>query len=103
MSAIHKDRRYVKAARIIRLYANADPRAVCWRDGWTLAEHQAKYPDRNITWHAGHLIDGSTNWWPWFHVTIRPPEGDWLAPEASCCNIAAGNDARHIEPTTETW
>ncbi len=103
MSAIHKGRRYAKAARIIKLYCDADPNAICWRDGLTMAQHRDLYPDRKLTWTAGHMVKGSDSWWPWFHVTIQPTPGDWLAPEVSTCNIIAENEHRRADPHTERW
>jgi hypothetical protein len=90
MGLLHKDRRYVKAAKIIRDYANADTHAVCWRCGRTLRDHPA-----GAKWQAGHTIDGSTTWHIWPHVTRTPDPtltgpGGWLAPEASTCNASAG-------------
>lgn len=98
MSAIHRTPRYQKWAPIITAYAKATPDAVCWRDGWTMAEHIERFPGRRLTWHAGHTVKGSETWAPWVHVLFRPTEGDWLAPEVSVCNIGAGN--REREPSS---
>jgi hypothetical protein len=106
MGVIHKNRRYVKDSAIIRQYANVTPTAVCWRCGETMAQHQARHPNRRLTWHAGHTIKGSTSWHAWFHVSRVPPlpphpqapQGGWLAPEVSYCNIAHGN--REREPSS---
>lgn len=105
MGVHHKDRRYVLASQQLRNAANANPQAVCWRDGLTLTQHQARHPGRALKWTAGHTRQGSRAWQLWGHITTTPPDGDWLAPEVSCCNYSegasAGNRAR--EPHTETW
>ena len=100
----HADRRYVVEARRLRTIAARNPNTVCWRDGLTLAQHQQRWPDAHLTWTAGHTIDGSQTWRPWHNTTTVPPPGDWLAPEVSRCNIAAGNDARdHRHRTGYPW
>jgi hypothetical protein len=96
----HKGPRYVRMSAHLRHIANATPDAVCWRCGRTLQAHSPK--DR---WTAGHTIDGSTTWKLWTRVTHQPPPGDWLAPEASSCNMSHGaaEGNRRREPHTEAW
>lgn len=94
----HRGKRYVELGRLVITLANANPAAVCWRDGMTLAQHRTRYPGRNLRWHRGHTVKGSTTWQPWTDVTRRPPPGDWLAPEVSVCNIGHGN--REREPSS---
>ena len=93
----HKDHRFVKAARLVRQAANANPRAVCWRCGRTLLEHE---PRRSRKWSGGHTVDG-VNGPPWLHVERRPPPGVWIAPEVfGECNVTAGNEARKRQAST---
>lgn len=67
---------YEARARRVRDAAYADPTTRCWRCGRTLAEEQARQPDKQVVWHAGHTVDGSS---------AHP-----LAPEHSTCNLTAG-------------
>ncbi len=67
---------YPKRARAVRDRANADPSTRCWRCGLTLAEAVKRWPDRPISWHAGHVVDGDST---------AP-----LLPEHSTCNQRAG-------------
>lgn len=100
----HRTWRYTRAAKAVRNAANANPNAVCWRDGNTLAEHQRRNPNRIITWHAGHTRPASTSWTPWLQVTKQPPPGDWLAPEASLCNqSSAHTERRRSNRTSRPW
>jgi hypothetical protein len=97
----HRDRRYVVLGQRVIDLANANPHAVCWRDGWTLEQHRVRFPGRRLKWHRGHTRKGSRTWQPWLNVTQQPPDGDWLAPEISACNIGHGN--REREPHSEIW
>jgi hypothetical protein len=97
----HRTYRYRIAAKAICLTATANPNAVCWRDGLTLGEHQARWPGSCLRWTAGHTRAGSESWTPWLRVTERPPTGDWLAPEISRCNYA--NHRRPANPTSRRW
>lgn len=72
----HHSGSYGVRARAVRDAANADPSTRCWRCGKTLAEARRMWPDRNVTWHAGHTVDGNSAF----------P----LAPEHSVCNTSAG-------------
>ena len=94
----HRDPRFTRASRLVRLAANTNPRAICWRCGRTLTEHEPR-PSRK--WSGGHTIDG-VNGPPWLDVTRRPPAGQaWIAPEVfGECNVVAGNDARHANRRT---
>jgi len=67
---------YGTRARLVREAAFADPTTKCWRCGKTLAEAKKIWPDKNVTWHAGHTVDGNS---------AMP-----LAPEHSVCNIRSG-------------
>jgi hypothetical protein len=53
-----------------------------------------------VRWQGGHTIDGQLG--PaWLNVEHRPPSGQaWIAPEASVCNVVAGNEARHLNGDT---
>jgi len=98
----HRRGTYQVASRQIRQAANANPLAICWRDGFTLAQHTGD----GLTWTAGHTIPGSPHARPWLEVTRRPPPGDWLAPEVSSCNYSAG--ARQVNeskanPRSRRW
>jgi hypothetical protein len=75
---------------MVRTVAQADPLAVCWRDGLTLEQHGRHRDGSPPTWTAGHTVDGAVNAAPWLQVRRCPPPGAWLAPEASTCNFAAG-------------
>lgn len=96
----HRGARYRQGRRILQAAGRANPAAICWRCGKRLAEHPPHIDGKPQTWQAGHTIDGSTTWQVWPHVTTPPPPGDWLALEASRCNIAAGNDARDARHRT---
>ena len=76
-----------------------DTTTLCWRCGRTLQQHPP-----GARWHAGHTIDGSNNWEPWYGPDLPPP-GDWLTPEASTCNTSAGATYgnRNREPHSEQW
>lgn len=100
----HRDPRFRRLGAQVRAHANATPHTICWRCGRTLHEHPAHHTGRPARWTAGHTIAGQLG--PaWLHVTQRPPAGQaWLAPEASTCNIEAGNDARTLNADTGyTW
>lgn len=106
MGRHHRGRRYTDAAAVIRRTAAANPHAVCWRDGLTLDEHPPHRNGQPATWTAGHTVDGSTTWQPWTSVTKVPPDGDWLAPEASTCNSSSGASAgnrRRNRQHSRTW
>jgi hypothetical protein len=82
---------YARRARLVRTVAEADPLAVCWRDGLTLGQHhRRRRDDAPPTWTAGHTVDGAVNAPPWLQVRRCPPPGSWLAPEVSTCNYSAG-------------
>lgn len=90
VGAVHRDRRYIKAAARITGLAKGTPTAICWKHGTHVSQCP---PHRNGTpskWVAGHTIDGSTNWTPWYHVSLQPPPGDWLAPQCSASNSSDG-------------
>jgi len=91
----HADPAFTRASRIVRLLANANPRAICWRCGRTLAEHDDR-PSRK--WSGGHTLDG-INGPPWTNVERRPPAGQaWIAAEVfGECNVTAGNLARQAD------
>ncbi len=76
----HRTPGYVHLSRRLTAAAAADPTTRCGRCGQTLAEHPPHRNGKPATWHAGHVHDGQ----------IDGP----LRPEASTCNIAAGNAAR---------
>lgn len=101
----HRGRRYNAESARLRRLANANPNAICWRDGMTKAEHEQANPAGDNRWTAGHTVDGSTTWRTWAWVTEIPEPGDWLAPEIARCNIAAENDRRRgaREPHHEEW
>ena len=86
----HKDPRFVKAARLVRRAANANPRAICWRCGRTLEQHEPHRNGKRPSWQAGHTIDGVLG--PaWLKVTEPPPKQKaFLAAEASTCNLTHG-------------
>jgi len=97
-AAHHRDRRFVQRARLVKLAAYANPRAICWRCGRTLAQHDDR-PSRK--WSGGHTIDRVLG--PaWLDVERRPPAGrPWIAPEVlGECNVTAGNNARHLNADT---
>jgi hypothetical protein len=73
---------YQKRARLVRDRANADPLTRCWRCGLTLAEARRRWPDKDVIWHAGHVVDGDST---------AP-----LLPEHSNCNIYAGAVAGNL-------
>jgi hypothetical protein len=80
---------YQVRARRVREAAAADPTTRCWRCGKTLAEARRLWPDRDVVWHAGHMVDGNS---------AMP-----LAPEHSVCNLSAGaqvtNRKRSLRPS----
>jgi hypothetical protein len=92
--AHHADPRYRRSRPLLLALANADPLAVCCRDrhgqpcGLRLEEHPV-----GAKWTCGHTVDGSRTWALWLDVRSVPPDGDWLAPQASTCNYAAGASA----------
>lgn len=86
----HRSPHFVAAGKRLRALGNANPHAVCWRDGLTLDQHRQRWPHRQHRWTAGHTIDGSTTWRTWTNITTTPPHGDWLALESSGCNYAGG-------------
>jgi hypothetical protein len=81
---------YDRLARMVRAAARSTPAAVCWRDGYTLAQHPRRRDGSPPKWTAGHTVDGAVNAPPWLNVTMQPPPGSWLAPEVSRCNYSAG-------------
>jgi len=85
----HRDPRFIRWGRLVRDAANADPNTRCWRCGRRLTDHPPHKTGAAPTWHAGHTIDGQLGR-PWLKVTEPPPEGPWLAAEASTCNVTAG-------------
>ena len=98
----HQRRAYVLGSAQVRAAALNDPRSICWRCGLTLQEHMPHRNGKPAFWTAGHTIDGADSQ-PWLHPRVQPPDGPWLAAEASTCNFAAGavagNAAR--QPDTE--
>ena len=93
-------------ARKVRDTANANPNAICWRDGLTLAQHPNHHDGTRPRWTAGHTIDGYRNAPAWLNVTHRPPSGPWLAPEASTCNYANGakrTNTQRANPQSRQW
>ena len=93
---------FTRASRIVKTLAYANPRAICWRCGRTLTQHEDR-PSRR--WSGGHTIDG-VNGPPWTDVTRRPPAGQpWIAAEVlGECNVTAGNVARQLNGDTGyTW
>jgi hypothetical protein len=70
---------YLRRAKALRAWANANPDTVCRRCGQKAREGDP--------WQAGHVIDGD----PW-----SP-----LAPEHQSCNARAG--ARLKEPRSRNW
>lgn len=85
----HRDRRYVVQSLALRKLAASTRGAVCWRCGLTLDAHPLGANGKRQRWTAGHTVDSSTTWNLWTNVTRQPPPGDWLAPEASRCNMAS--------------
>jgi len=98
----HHRGNYQTNAKRLMAAINSSPGAVCWRCGLMLQQHKAHRSGRPPFWTAGHTIDASTTAEPWLTVTVRPPPGDWLAPEASVCNYAAGNRSKQASPTAPT-
>ncbi len=76
----HRLAPYTTAATAVVARANANPATPCQRCGRTLAEHPPHKTGKPANWHAGHVRDGDPT---------SP-----LEPEASTCNIVAGNVAR---------
>lgn len=98
--AHHRDPRFTKASRLVKAAAYRDPHAICWRCGLTLAQHPPHVDGKPQRWHGGHTIDGELGP-PWLDVRRRPPVGfAFIAPEASRCNVVAGNEARHLNGDT---
>lgn len=100
----HRDPRFVKLGRIVRRAAHANPRAICWRCGRTLAQHEPHRNGKAQRWQAGHTIDGALG--PaWLDVERRPPvDKAFIAPEASRCNTSAGASAgNHRRSTGYDW
>ena len=102
--AHHRDPQFIRTGRIVRAAANANPRAICWRCGLTLAQHAKHKTGKPARWQAGHTIDG-VNGPAWLHVTTLPPKGVALiAPEASTCNTSHGASAgNRRRGTGYTW
>ena len=98
----HAGNYHVQAQRV-RDAANADPYAICWRDGLTLAQHPPHADGSRPTWTAGHTIMGAANSQAWLNVRQRPPVGAWLAPDASVCNYADNGTHRKRQGTTRDW
>ena len=106
MAGPHHEGPYRWNAKRVRDAANANPATICWRCQRTLDEHPHARDGTRPRWTAGHTIDGDPAARPWLDVTRRPPAGSWLAPEASCCNYAAGAGRRNRwagNPRSETW
>lgn len=102
----HRGKTYEAGGALVIAAAKANPLAVCWRDGRTLDQHPAARDGTRPTWTRGHTIDGDLNPRLWLRVTERPPPGSWLAPEASCCNYAAGAKRTNRwrgNPQSEQW
>jgi hypothetical protein len=89
----HVNYGYQVRSRQLRQRANADSSTRCWRCGLTLLEAREREPQRQIVWHAGHVIDGDNN---------GP-----LLPEHSHCNTSAGatagNLARPQQKASRWW
>ena len=90
---------------------NANPAAVCWRDGLTLAQHPDHKTGKRPTWTGGHHPDGIPHAHVWRDITRAPTPAEldaahWLLLEASTCNYANGarrtND-RRANPQSRRW
>ena len=106
MKAAHHRGSYQATRDAVVNRANANPNAICWRDGLTLAQHPPHRTGKPATWTGGHTIDGWADAPAWLNVTRRPPAGAWIAPEASTCNAAAGasrNNALKANPQSRRW
>lgn len=101
VKAPHHSGDYHVKARQVRNAANADPLAICWRDGLTLDEHPSHPDGTRPKWTAGHTIMGAARSRPWLNVRQAPPPGAWLAPDASVCNYADNGNTR--QGTTKAW
>lgn len=76
MGKAHKVTGYAKAAALCRERAYADESTICWRCGLTLAQIRAMRSPKQVTWDAGHVVDGDLS--------------AGLRPEHSYCNRRAG-------------
>ncbi len=106
MTGRHHRGTYPNAARRVCALANANPAAICWRDGLTLDQHPPHADGSRPTWTGGHTVDGWIDAPPWYNVTRRPPPGPWIAAEASTCNYAAGagrTNTLRLNPTSRPW
>lgn len=97
----HADSDATRVRRLVRMAAQANPRAICWSCGKTFDQHPDHKTGKRKSWHGGHTID-KVNGPPWLDVENRPPVGrtPWIAPEVSTCNIPRGNNARHLNGDT---
>lgn len=90
MASHHRGARYTRAAKWIKTNATVDPLTVCLECERTMADHPPGVNGQPQEWTAGHTVDGSSTWQLWTRLHDPPPPGDWLAPEASRCNMAKG-------------
>jgi len=104
--AAHHAGTYHVNARRVRDAANADPHAICWHCGQTLAQHPLGSNGQPQKWTAAHTHQGALNPPAWLDVRHRPPLGQsWLAPGASGCNYADGRASQDVQwqATTRKW
>lgn len=92
-AAHHSTPAYLNARRWIQGHVS-DPLTLCQRCGKVAAQHGPQRSGRAQHWQAGHSIAGSMTWRLWTDVTSIAPDGDWLWPEMSRCNVAASNQQR---------
>lgn len=106
MKAAHHSGDYATNRNMVCRIANANPAAVCWRDGLTLDQHPPHRNGDRPKWTGGHTVDGDPRARPWLRVTQRPPAGSWIAPEASTCNYSNGarrTNKLRANPTSRRW
>lgn len=111
MKPAHHRGRYHVGSRQVRRAAEANPLTLCWFCRQPLHAHKPHASGEPARWNAGHTIDGSESYQLWLTPLItvadceRAAAGDWLAPQASTCNMRAGRalqDARRTI-TTRNW
>ena len=104
--APHYGGNYQAQRRKLLAAARADPLAICWRDGLTLAQHPPHHDGTRPTWTAGHTVDGVAGSPAWLDVRRKPPLGAWLAAEASTCNTSNGarrTNRHRANPQSRQW
>jgi hypothetical protein len=94
-AAHHSSRAYLQGRGVLQALTR-NPLTLCQRCGKVAAEHKPQRSGKAQHWQAGHSIAGSTTWTVWQDVTALAPDGDWLWPEQSRCNVAASNQQRVV-------